>query len=241
MACLLASAAVAQQPRKVAVSSGTGFFVSRMGEIITNEHVVGPCASNEAIYFTGPNQEPRQARLVGVDEKKDLALLRTGYRPNRVAKLRWTHANVKEREKVFLIGYPEAQSIRSPYATRTATIKALEGPFGEDQWLQFSDAARHGNSGGPLLDFAGNVVGVVTAKSQVLRLNRLSARQEVIEESDIAVTAAELKRFLDRYRVHYQQNDATLTLTESRLENTARHYVVHIFCATEGSGKVRFK
>jgi S1-C subfamily serine protease len=213
-------------------SSGTGFFVSRQGQIVTNAHVVEPCKSSDEVFFTGTNRKPVQARVIGLDKDKDLALLETGYRPERIASLRWMHTHVQEREKVFLIGYPEARSINSPYVTKTATIKALEGPFGEGKWLQFTDAARAGNSGGPLLDIAGNVVGVVTAKSTMLQMNRLSAKQEVIAESDIAVTAAELKNFLDIYRVHYNQDDSVLQLSDHRQEQLASAYVVHMFCDT---------
>jgi serine protease Do len=214
------------------LSSGTGFFVSRQGHLVTNAHVVSPCKSGEEVYFTGENKKPIQARIIGLDADKDLALLETGYRPERVASLRWMHTHIQEMADVFLMGYPEADSINSPYVIKTASIKALEGPFGEGKWLQFTDAAQQGNSGGPLLDFGGNVVGVVTAKSKVMRMNQVSAQQEVISESDIAVTAAELKNFLDIYRVSYTQNDSVMVLSERRLEQLASSYVVHIFCDT---------
>jgi serine protease Do len=225
-------AALSQQVR---LSSGTGFFVSRQGEIITNAHVVSPCMNKEEVYFTSDSvSRPVQARVVGLDAHKDLALLETGYRPERVANLRWMHTRIAEQAKVFLLGYPEADSINSPYVTKYATIKALEGPLGEQGWLQFTDAARQGNSGGPLLDVAGNVVGVVTAKSKVMRLNQLSAQNEVVSESDIAITAAVLKRFLDTYQVYYNQGDAVIELGERRLETIASGFVVHIFCEAQG-------
>ncbi len=224
----------------VRISSGTGFFVSRRGEIITNEHVVQSCEQPDKVYFRLNDGKPQRASVFAVDKEKDLALLRTGVRPNRVAALRWMHTRIQERNKVFLMGYPQAKGINSKYSTAYATIKALEGPFGEGKWLQFTDSAQHGNSGGPLLDLGGNVVGVVTAKSKIMRLNRVSAKHELVSESDIAVTAAELKRFLDRHQVHYKQADSVLMLGKRRLEQLASSYIVHIFCATEQSDKVRF-
>lgn len=224
----------------IRTASGTGFFVSRQGQLVTNAHVVEPCENKEKIYFRMGKSRPHPASLVGMDETKDLALLNTGLRPNRIAALRWMHTRIQEDHKVFLMGYPEAKSITSPYEKAYATIKALEGPFGENQWLQFTDAARSGNSGGPLLDFGGNVVGVVTAKSKIMRMNHMAARQELVAASDIAVTAAELKLFLDRYRVHYRQADSVITLGERRLEQLASSYIVHIFCATEQSDLVNF-
>jgi S1-C subfamily serine protease len=214
------------------LSSGTGFFVSRQGQIVTNAHVVEPCENKEEVYFTASNTVPVAAQVVGLDVDKDLALLETGYRPDRIASLRWMHTHIQPDADVFLLGYPEANSINSPYVTRNATIQSLQGPLGEKQWLQFSDSAKQGNSGGPLLDGSGNVVGVVTAKSKLLRLNQVSARQEVIAESDIAIHVAELKRFLDVYRVQYAQEDSVISLSQNRLEQLASSYVVHIFCDT---------
>ncbi len=220
------------EAKQYQLSSGTGFFVSHQGQLITNAHVVVPCKNPDEVYFTGENRRPLPAKVIGIDKEKDLALLETGYRPERVASLRWMHTRIQEKAEVFLLGYPEANSINSPYVTKTATIKALAGPMGEVRWLQFTDAAQHGNSGGPLLDMAGNVVGVVTAKSKVMRMNEVSAKQEVISESDIAITAAELKGFLDTYRLYYDQGDAVIELSERRLEQIASQYVVHIFCDT---------
>ncbi len=226
--CVLASNTNAAE--MVQVSSGTGFFVSRTGHVVTNAHVIAQCKDNKDIKLRNQDASVSPSELVAIDEKIDLALLSTGVRPNRIASIRWMHTEIQANEEVFLIGYPQAKSITSDYVVKTASIKALKGPFGENKWLQFTDAALQGNSGGPLLDYSGNVVGVVTAKSKIMRLNQLSNRQEVIEESDIAVTSNELKKFLDKYYIHYNLNDIGYSMTEQALETTAKSYVVHIFC-----------
>jgi S1-C subfamily serine protease len=227
---LLLSSPALSQPQLKQVSSGTGFFVSRKGDIVTNAHVVAGCKDPQDIRLRTNSGLMRSAKLITMDGEIDLALLNTGYRPNRIASIRWMHEDVQKDEEVFLIGYPEAKTVDSPYVTETAMIKGLKGPFGETKWLQFTDAARQGNSGGPLLDFSGNVIGVVTAKSKITRINQLSNRQEVVEESDIAVTSNELKKFLDEHYVHYNLDDAGYIKSVSALEYVARDYVVHIFC-----------
>jgi serine protease Do len=225
------SASLAQSEGEVIqVSSGTGFFVSRSGHLITNAHVVENCKNNNDIQFRNRSISQGLAQLVMMDKEMDLALLKTGVRPNRVATIRWMHTEIRKDEDVLLIGYPEAKDTTSDYTVKTSNIKALKGPFGENKWLQFTDAARQGNSGGPLLDLSGNVVGVVTAKTKILRLNQLANRQEVVEESDIAVTSNELKKFLDKNYVYYNLNDAGYDLTQQALANQASSYVVHIYC-----------
>ncbi len=200
--------------------------------MVTNAHVIRDCLNQKDIYFTNSGRHQHRAWLKAIDLKRDLALLQTDYRPERVAQLRWMDTKVQKKEDVMIIGYPEAQSHRSPYVVRTATVKALKGPSGEHNWLQFTDAARQGNSGGPLLDFSGNVVGVVTAKSVAVQRNVGSARDEIVDRSDIAVTAQELKQFLDLHRVYYKQHNSLLTLGKYRLEQMARTYIAHIFCKT---------
>ncbi len=216
------------------MSSGTGFFVSRKGELVTNAHVVQQCVDPENVYYRVGSGRPQIARIVDMDQENDLALLETGQRATRVASLRWMHTQIQEDHDVFLLGYPEATGIRSPYSKAYATIKALEGPRGEKKWLQFTNAARHGNSGGPLLDFGGNVVGVVTAKTILKSRNLQSAQEEVVGQSDVAVTTETLKRFLDINRVSYKQADSVIELGQRRLETLASSYVTHIFCEVEG-------
>ncbi|NET71316.1 MAG: trypsin-like peptidase domain-containing protein [Sphaerospermopsis sp. SIO1G2] len=225
------SASNASSQSQPQATSGTGFFISRKGEIVTNAHVVQACSASDQIYFTGPNLSyPRQATISAIDHEVDLALLRTSYRPQRIARLRRGHVPVMAQEQVFIIGYPEPDSIHTDYTTATAMIEAVSSPFGESKWLQFTDSVRPGNSGGPLLDFSGNVVGVVTGKIKDIRLNRLAAREYVAHESDVAVTVEALRHFLDVHYVHFYQDDAVLLLQPQQLEKRARDYVVHIYC-----------
>lgn len=239
---LLAPPPLAAQPNGIIFSSGTGFFISRQGDIVTNAHVVDDCANSDAIYISGAGMhEPRQARLKAMNEGKDLALLDTTYRPGRIPKLRFRYAKATEQTKVFLMGYPKAKTYVSNYETGTATIESLEGPGGEKEWLQFTSTASQGNSGGPLLDFAGNIVGVVTAKTRFFEVDPTTKRRRVVGYSDIAVQANILRDFLDYHRIQYKENDAVLTLSQNRLENMASDYVVHVFCANNYSGKLSLR
>lgn len=225
-ALCIASQAIAQK----GFSSGTGFFVSRKGELVTNAHVVQPCIDPEKIYYRIGTSRPQLAHIISIDQENDLALLHTGQRPARIASLRWMHTRIQEDHDVFILGYPEATSSTSPYSKAYATIKALNGPQGEVKWLQFTNAARHGNSGGPLLDFGGNVVGVVTAKTSWMEQNAYAPSGRTKHQSDVAVTTETLKRFLDINRVQYRQADSVLQLGQRRLERLASSYITHIYC-----------
>ena len=138
--------------------SGTGFFVSEDGYLITNFHVVNGATS--CMVRTKQGKFP--ARVVKSDEKNDLALLKVigNFRALRVG----NSANAKLGDSVFTIGFPntDVQGIE-PKLTR-GDINSLAGIKDDPRHFQISVPVQPGNSGGPLVDAAGNVVGVVTMR-----------------------------------------------------------------------------
>ncbi len=230
--CVSFSAQSQQQYRKVLqhYSSGTGFFVSKNGYVITNEHVIRECQSGHAIQLKGAVQA--EARLIATDVSNDLALLRANsYAPN-VARLRGTASVINRGEDVLVMGYPLDAAVTGTYRIAQAQVIDLIGPTGEPNWLQFTDSAQKGNSGGPLLDPAGNVIGVVSGKTQLFAYDRRSNRNITISSSDVAVTLEPLKKFLRRYNVKYERSQTFIQKIPSLIERTARGFVVQVRCVT---------
>ncbi len=224
LACVLTSSAA---PARVThFSTGTGFFVSRNGHVVTNAHVVPGCL--EIQLRTPSGLIP--ASLVAAETDKDLALLRTNSRPGFVGKLRWMPELMRPGDRVQMMGYPEEYGERGEAHVSEATIKSLYGPQEESQWLTFTDSARQGNSGGPLLDQAGNVVGVVTAKATLYYSNPNRAGGKSIEKSDVAITVPTLKEFLDRHRVYYTEADSQYLQSDNRIRTVAGRFTVQVLC-----------
>jgi len=221
---------------KKTVASGTGFFVNMLGNIVTNEHVVRNCKN---ITVKG-SVDITPATLIAVDSASDLALLKVNIRPNGYAKLRLDYA-LQPEERVMVIGYPKEHSISGEYLIRMASIIDNKGPSGEKEWIQFTDSAEQGNSGGPLVDKKGNVIGVVRARVQFYRLNRVAgqappANEDIIKNgvlfksSNIAITTNVLQDFLNRAAAPY---DSILNLAEESdysLEENASKYIVNVHC-----------
>jgi S1-C subfamily serine protease len=222
---LLANAAFAA-PQAYHISSGTGFFVSKNGDIVTNAHVVQGCDTVEVRGAIAPNE----ARVVAVDREIDLALLKTGATPPRVASFRGYGDQIGKDEQVLLIGYPEERGATGEYKVVTSQILDVQGPLGNTQWLQFADAARQGNSGGPLLDASGNVIGVITGKSTLSRRNPINGKDEVVQHSDVAITLDRLQQFLDNHQVYYTSLTSQIDQDIDYIEVSARDYVVNIHC-----------
>ncbi len=218
-----------QQPptaHSYAISSGTGFFVSKNGDIITNAHVVEGCDTVDIRGAIAPNE----AKVIAIDKAIDLALLRTSAIPPRTASFRGYGSKIKKNDGLLLIGYPEERAVSGEYKIVSSSVMDVVGPLGNPQWLQFHDAARQGNSGGPLLDNSGNVVGVITGKSTLTRRNPATGQDEIVQHSDIAINLDFLRRFLDQNQVYYWMMFSDLQQAPSYIESSAKDYIVNIHC-----------
>ncbi len=203
------------------IISGTGFVVNSQGYILTNKHVVEACS---VINVQGDRIQNQNVALKHLDENYDLALLRMPERSNYTAKLRYNRY-LKAGDKVLTVGYPEERGISRKHHFVASEIVNDVGPNGEEHWVQFESSIRQGNSGGPLLDRQGNVIGVVTAK-----LTRYTHAGIPIAQTDLAVSMPIIKKFLDQHFVHYDQIFTVIPREEQDLVNEASDYIVNIHC-----------
>ncbi len=209
------------------VTSGTGFFVSNRGHIVTNEHVVKGCGK---VLVRGA-VEPQEASVISYDEENDLALLKTSNTsPRRIATLRLNDSRVHVGDNVVIVGYPLNRGVTGEYEIRHAKVTGLDGPMNENKWIQFSDSIAQGNSGGPLLDSSGNVVGVVVGKATLMRSNRVSGKQEVVQKSDLAISLDVLQNFLNMNNIQYKTSASPHVLSTSRIEYKAQDFIVNVHC-----------
>jgi S1-C subfamily serine protease len=171
-------------------------------------------------------------QLVATDQVNDLALLKMDEQPKYTAPMRYNEG-LKAGHMVMIIGYPMDSIFEGQYVIRTATIIDNKGPLGEENWLQFTDSARHGNSGGPLLDASGNVIGVVTGKLTVVDVRD---PQRTKQQSDIAINMPILKRFLDEHYVPYDNLISDDEIQKFRdidtadIERSAGKFITGVVC-----------
>ncbi|MDB9935750.1 serine protease [Candidatus Pelagibacter sp.] len=141
----------------VAAASGTGFFVSSTGHIITNHHVIEGCDAVR-VSFRGKDIE---AQILAVDKMNDLAIIKTSLIPSKVYPVATEDAMLLE--DIIIAGYPLGKKVSAAIKTSKGSVTALAG-FG-DNYSEFqTDAAlNQGNSGGPIMNQKGNVIGVAVA------------------------------------------------------------------------------
>lgn len=227
---LVPSLAEAQSIKLVKYTSGTGFFVTHDGHVLTNNHIINNC---DKISVHGDGMSTG-AQVVARDTEHDLALLKATFTSSNMAYFNSMKQPLKADDPVVIIGYPgESWKGHNPIV-RSSTIIDLKGPTGEEKWLQFNDSVQHGNSGGPLLDTTGNVVGVVVAKSELHIKNVGYEGEEIIKKSDIAISLPMVKNFLERNNIQYQTADSGLYLSPDRVNDRARPFIVNVHCRISG-------
>ena len=156
------SVSVGDEPGNISV--GTGFVISAQGEVVTNAHVVAN-ASEVRVRVFG-EREPRTAEIVGVDPGNDLAVIRVTD-PSGLTPVKFSAENsVTVGEDVVAIGFA-LDLDGGPSVTRgivsglERTLETEDGAL--DGLIQTDAAISSGNSGGPLVNAAGEVVGINTA------------------------------------------------------------------------------
>lgn len=227
--CAVVSTAQAEQ-RRIYYSTGTGFFVSNAGYVVTNAHVVQDCMKDRITLKGAVNAK---AELVATDEIHDLALLLSTVPPRNIAKLAATQRSIEKGDPVMVMGYPHHLREAGRYSIAHAHIIDVRGPQGEPKWLQFSDSAQAGNSGGPLLDESGNAIGVVTGKSELFRVDQRTNKHTLLNSADLAVALPALKTFLVQNHVSFQLGDTRIRRTQRALEASAREFITNVQCITD--------
>ena len=144
--------------------AGSGFVVSDEGYILTNNHVV---EGAERVEVTFSDETVLPARVVGRDPGNDLALLEVDAPPGLLVPVELgVSAGLEVGQRAIAIGNPFGQFGRTLTTGVVSGLnRALQGPDGRemDGLIQTDAAINRGNSGGPLLDSAGRVIGVNTA------------------------------------------------------------------------------
>ena len=142
------------------VATGSGFVISADGLIVTNEHVIDGATSIKVKVGDGPEQS---ARLVGKDASTDIALLKVDTNGKRLTPLTFADSDeVQVGDATYAIGNPFGLDRTLTTGVVSALQRRIDAPngFSIDNVIQTDAALNPGNSGGPLLDGQGHVIGI---------------------------------------------------------------------------------
>ena len=164
-------------PEPMLAATGTGFVVSGDGHVVTNEHVIRSC---KAIRVRGVDETVNGAKLVAASRAEDLALLKMEAKAATVAPFR-TGTELRPGDAVVAFGFPMSGLLASSGNLTVGNVTALVGVRNNERFLQTSTPIQPGNSGGPLLDMNGRVVGVTTSSIPSLQNVNFAVKSEVVE------------------------------------------------------------
>jgi S1-C subfamily serine protease len=150
--------------KEVERSVGSGVLISDAGLILTNLHVVAGAKRIMVTFFDGFESE---AEVVGLRPENDLAVIRAKKLPDDIepATMGGT-GNLRPGDEVVAVGFPFGMGPSTSAGVVSGLNREFRSPQGErvlTGLIQFDAAANPGNSGGPLVNMAGEVVGIVTA------------------------------------------------------------------------------
>jgi S1-C subfamily serine protease len=209
-----------QQPQGVGRDRyGTGFYVTAEEHLVTNHHVAGACRNVQTSDGTN-------LKLIGSDKSADLALLQAiGKTPRASASFRQTDAKIGE--PIIVFGFPLPGILSTSGNLTTGAVSATSGIRNDPRNIQISAPVQPGNSGGPLLDQYGNIIGVVVTKLDAGKI--AEAIGDIPQNVNFAIKGSEVVAFLARHKITSNAG-STVRLSTEGVAAAALSFTVQIIC-----------
>jgi S1-C subfamily serine protease len=194
-------------------ASGTAFFINNKGNIVTNNHVVDGCSGPIKVLY---NRKDYQAKLISKDSNLDLAVLSSDIKPNQYLKL--SKKSGDKLDRVVAAGYPLGYKISDELKLTAGIVSATKGWKDNINEFQIDAALNPGNSGGPVVNDAGNLFGVAVAG--------LTDRQNL----NFAIKSKAVKDFLDVNKVSYSTATVEFDMDNKKRLKLLEDSTVFIYC-----------
>ena len=201
--------------------SGSGYFVTAEGHIATNAHVVTGCRSLEVSGFG-------KARMVGADATNDLAIIQLdSHKPAHYARFR-SDQPILRGEEVFVLGYPFAQILDNNLNFTHGIVSSLAGIKGDIRHFMVSAPVQPGNSGGPVLDRTGALLGTVV--SRLDKFKTLKIAGDLPENINFAIRGRLMSTYMESLGLSPSYNTITSLKSPTGIDEEASRYTVQILC-----------
>ena len=211
-------------PRPASRSFGTGFFVTADGYALTNQHVIDGCRTITMMTDRGA----LPARVVRVDERNDLALLFVD-NASKVAFASFRASpGIRAGDSVVVAGFPLPTVLQNGLNVTVGNVSALAGLGGNSALLQMTAPVQPGNSGGPLFDTSGNVIGVIVSKLDALEMAKTTG--DIPQNINFAVQGTIARLFLDAQGVRVSERPSTAALATGDVVDVARTFTFQVEC-----------
>ena len=203
------------------VASGSGFYVSEQGHIITNHHVIDGCQDIK-VHSKG---NVLKTKKIADDMRNDLALLKISETPKHAFAL--STESPFPLQEIVVAGYPFGDKVSSTIKFTQGVVSSIAGLGNDYSQIQIDAAIQPGNSGGPILDEYGNVVAVAVAKLSLKKI--LKDYGVVPENTNFGVKASAVRNLMEGNGVSFKST-STEIISKRQLSSLATDGTVFLSC-----------
>ncbi len=194
--------------------SGTGFYINKIGYVVTNNHVVDGCSS----IWVNHDKKDIPAVIIKSDKSLDIAIIKADVSTVFYAKFA---SKIRTGEDVMALGFPLGDKLGDEIKATKGNISAVSGMRGNRNYLQFTAPIQAGNSGGPLLNESGLVVGINTAKLV----------GEDYQNVNFAINGNLAQKFLGENGINFQAGKHSNILKPADLVDIGKKFTVKVLCS----------
>ncbi len=205
----------------IIIGSGSGFFVSSQGHIASNAHVIGVCRKVK-VYKDG---EEIFLDILATDMVNDIGLVKGQFKNSQYLDIKVDGAELGE--DIVAFGYPLVDKLSDSVKLTKGIVSALSGPYNNIALIQIDAALQPGNSGGPVLNMSGQVVGI--ASSGLAKLKMVKEQQVLPENVNFAVAAPTIANFLKANKINVSPGSSDIYSTKE-LAKIGEPRTVQILC-----------
>ncbi|MEP9349169.1 serine protease [Xanthobacter sp. KR7-225] len=208
--------------RPKSASTGSGFYVASDGTGITNAHVLDGCSS-ATISDIGP------VRILARDNANDLALVKPNV-PSITAFAKLRSSPVQLGESVFALGFPLVGVVDNGLNFTSGSVSSLAGIGADTRLMQFTAPIQPGNSGGPIVDNSGSVVGVT--QSKLAEIAALKTSGSLPQNVNFGIKAPVISGFLSANGVKPTHSNEEKPMSPTDVAAIGKGYTFQIKCVS---------
>lgn len=208
---------------KAAPSSGSGIVFNRNGNILTNQHVVDRCKKIEAVH----NRTRFAARVIAQDKINDVAVLKITVKTPEFGTFR-IFPRVRLAEPIMVLGYPLRGLLAEQIHATSGDVTALAGLNGDTRFLQISAPFQVGNSGGPIVDQSGLVIGIATSKLNAVAVAGVTG--DIPQNVNFGLKVSTILNLLDSNQIDYSVGTKSRNLSKPDIAAKIGPTVVMVLC-----------
>jgi len=208
-------------PETFKVSSGTGFYVSQDGHIITNHHVIEGCQDIK-VHSQG---RVFNTYIIAADALNDLALLKADVTPDAVFSI--SPNGAFPLQDIIVAGFPFGERVSSTLKFTKGIVSSVAGIGNNYSEIQIDAAIQPGNSGGPIVDEYGNVIAVAVSKLDMKKI--LKDYGVIPENTNFGVKASVVKNLMEGNSVKLNKPNKEI-ISKSELSKAVTDGTIFLTC-----------